>query len=146
MYSFFKGVHSLSAYFVLTFLVVGTIVFFIARLKKENFTQRHKVISLVTMSAVHLQAVLGLLLYFFFSPITGTAFGDFSGAMKNPEVRYYLVEHSLVMILVVVFVTVGYSKAKRTQISQRKINISFRTYFLALILCLTRVPWGKWFS
>jgi hypothetical protein len=56
----------------------------------------------------------------------------------------YNVEHPLIMILAVVFVTMGYSKHKKKLTSKPKFKMLAIFYTLALILVLSRIPWSAW--
>lgn len=145
MYSFIKSTHSLIAYVVLLLLLVGTVIFYVALKQKKDFSPKHRVLNLVTVSTVHLQALFGLLLYAL-SPLVQSAFSDIGSAMKNSEMRYFFLEHTLVMLLMLLVITLGNARAKRANSSERKVRISFRAFFLALLLCLTRIPWERLFS
>ena len=52
--------------------------------------------------------LLGLLLYFVFSPLTKAALGDFAGAMKDPLMRFWAVEHVFGMVIGVALAHVGH--------------------------------------
>jgi len=65
--------------------------------------------------------------------------------MKDSTLRLYLVEHPLMMILAVVFITVGYSKHKKKLTSQPKFKMLAIFYTLALVFVLSRIPWSAWF-
>jgi hypothetical protein len=67
----------------------------------------------IFLGALDLQMLLGLLLYFVFSPLTKAALGDFAGAMKDPLMRFWAVEHAFGMIIGVALAHVGMSRARR---------------------------------
>lgn len=89
--------------------------------------------------AFDLQVLVGLLLYVWLSPITSGAFGDMGAAMKNSDVRFYLVEHSLLMIVAAVLVHIGASRARKKD-SPLQAAIF---YTLAFIAVLAMVPWDR---
>ena len=66
--------------------------------------------------------------------------------MKDSLLRLYAVEHITVMILAVVFITMGYSKHKKKQEATAKFKILAILYTLALVLMLSRIPWQQWFA
>lgn len=107
----------------------------------KNFTTRDDLLSILLISLFHTQLVLGLLLYFFYSPITLPAFSDFGAAMKNSYVRYWAVEHIFIMILSVVIAQVGRIMIKRSHSDRGKFRNSVIYFLLALILILSRIPW-----
>ena len=62
-------------------LIAGllTIIFAISGMvNKKDYTKRDRVTSLVFISSLHLQLLIGLLLYFVLSPITLQALSDFA--------------------------------------------------------------------
>jgi hypothetical protein len=63
--------------------------------------------SLLFTIAIDLQLVLGLLLYFVFSPATTLAMSDMASAMQNAPWRYWVAEHPTMMVLAVVFAHVA---------------------------------------
>ena len=65
--------------------------------------------------------------------------------MKNSNLRLYLVEHPLIMIISIILITVGYSKHKKKLSSTKKFRMIAIFYALALILMLSRIPWNAWF-
>ena len=67
----------------------------------------------VLVIALGLQMLVGLLLYFVFSPLTKAALGDFAGAMKDPLMRFWAVEHVFGMIIGVALAHVGMTRARR---------------------------------
>ena len=62
----------------------------------------------IFLGVLDLQMLLGLLLYFVFSPLTKAALGDFAGAMKDPLMRFWAVEHVFGMIIGVALAHVGH--------------------------------------
>ncbi|MBL8857024.1 MAG: hypothetical protein JNL28_00765 [Planctomycetes bacterium] len=90
---------------------------------------------------VDVQFLLGLLLYLVWSPQTKTAMQDFGAAMKNPELRFWAVEHAAVMILAVVFVHLGKIFARRATSDASKQRRTAVWFFLALVLMVLRTPW-----
>ncbi len=103
-------------------------------------------VPLYAMSAVHLQLLLGLILYFI-SPYVRFE----SGVMKDTLLRFYTVEHISMMLLAVVLVTVGYVRAKRQAEAAGSQRI-FWFYLAGLLLILVAIPWpfraglnGNWF-
>jgi len=104
-------------------------------------------LSLFALIVTHIQFLIGLLL-FFVSPsgmksISNNGMGE---VMKDSNLRLYAVEHPMVMILAVVFITMGYSKHKKKLVSKPKFKVLTIFYTIALVLMLSRIPWQQWFS
>ncbi len=139
MYTGFQHLHSGIAYLVLLILV-GVVIYALMNVIKGNsFTEKSRKISLIGLIAAHTQLLIGFVLYFI-SPnvmFSGEAMGD---AMS----RLYLLEHPLTMIIAIVLITIGYSKAKNAiqDVAGHKKILIF--YGLGLFLILLRIPWSVW--
>lgn len=92
--------------------------------------------------SLDVQVLLGLLLYFVFSPITTAAFSDFGAAMANSAVRFFLVEHSLIMIVALILAHVGRALAKKADTDVGKHKRAAIFYTLAMLSILAVIPWG----
>lgn len=142
MISFFKHLHSGLAYLVLLGLVLSVLVFFIKWMSNKQFGKGDKILALLTLIFTHLQLVFGLVLYFF-GPMGLKLFGT-EGLMKDSTLRLYAVEHISVNIIGIILITVGYSKAKRLDLSKSKFGNLSVFYLLGLVLILSRIPWNAW--
>lgn len=130
-YNILVSAHSGLRWLLLIALVIAVIQSFSKRGKFGEIKETKSV--LITLILTHLQLLAGLLLYF----ISGKV--QFGGnTMSNSVIRFFTVEHSLMMIIAVVLITVGYSKAKK---APKPFKIVFNFYLLALILILVAIPW-----
>ena len=93
------------------------------------------------ISALDLQVLLGLLLYFLLSPITAAVLRDFGGAMSNPALRYWGVEHVFGMIAGLVLSHIGRSRLRRLDNDARRHKTAAIFFTLALIAILASIPW-----
>ena len=93
------------------------------------------------ISALDLQMLLGLALYFLLSPITGAALSDFGGAMSNPAMRFWAVEHPAGMIAGIVLAHIGRSRLRRQGTDARRHKTASIFFALALIAVLASQPW-----
>lgn len=66
--------------------------------------------------------------------------------MKDATARLFIVEHPLMMILGVVFLTIGFSKQKNKTTDFTKFKTIANFYGIALLLVLSRIPWGQWLN
>ena len=90
-----------------------------------------------------IQFLIGMILYAFVSPFTKAAFADFGAAMKNADLRFYAVEHILMMVIALVFVHIGKSKSKKAVASWKKHRAAAIWFGLALVLILVGIPWNR---
>lgn len=129
--------HSTLRWVVLILLVV-TIVDSLIRMYRP-VTNTEKKLALFTLASVHLQILIGLALYFFGDHVTEMiAQGD---VMKDSVSRFWVVEHFAGMVIAAVFITVGYSRAKRQAEKWAKHRMIFIYYLVGLLLILASIPW-----
>ncbi len=91
---------------------------------------------LYAMIATHVQLLLGLWLYFISSYVKFT-----EGFMKDPLLRFYSVEHLTLMLLAILTITIGYSRAKRKPTEEGRGRTTFLYYLIGLLLILLAIPW-----
>ena len=91
--------------------------------------------------SVDLQVLVGLLLYFFFSSFTMSAWRDMAGAMADDVIRFWAVEHTIGMLVATAFVHVGRVKVRKAADSPRKHFLAAIFFGLALVLMLVSIPW-----
>lgn len=104
--------------------------------KNKPFVTSGKKPSLYALIAVHIQFLVGLILYFTSPKVV------FSGsAMKDDVLRYFLVEHNLIMLIAIVLITIGYSRSKRLTDDAKKYRSIRLFYILGLVLILIGIPW-----
>ncbi len=141
MYTGLLHLHSYFAYLLLGALVFSIVYILMAYVNKQPFTDKHRKIALIGFIASHVQLLFGLILYF----VSPLGMSNISGAvMKNAEMRLYAVEHPLTMLIGVILITVGYSKAKKLTDSDQRYKKILIFYIIGLILVLSRIPWISW--
>lgn len=140
-----KVLHSYWAYLVLLILILATFNAIIKTLSKKPYGPKDFRISLFTLIVSHIQLLIGIVLYFVSPYFTAFSEQGMGEVMKNSNLRLYLVEHPLVMIIAIILITIGYSKHKKKLSSTKKFRTIAIFYALALILVLSRIPWSAWF-
>lgn len=88
-----------------------------------------------------IQLLVGLLLYFFASPITAAALRDFGAAMGNAATRFYAVEHLALMAVALVLAHVGGVLSKKRSADPARFRVATVLFGLALVLILAAIPW-----
>ena len=139
-------IHSGWAYLVLVVLVLATFNALIKYFGDKEFDAKDFRISLFALIAMHIQLLLGIVLFFtkdYFGTIS--EMGGMSELMKNDSLRDKVIEHPLMMIIAIALLTIGYSKHKKKLVSRPKFKMLAIFYTLALILVLAKIPWGVWF-
>ncbi len=146
MYDAIQIVHSYWAYLVVIIIALATINANIGFFGKKEYLPKDFRISLFALIITHIQLLIGIII-FFVSPLVVWFSGTHKVGeiMKDATLRLYNVEHPLVMILTVVFITMGYSKHKKKLTSTPKFKVLTIFYTIALVLMLSRIPWANWF-
>ncbi|WP_264519917.1 hypothetical protein [Flavobacterium sp. N1994] len=140
MYHFIQKFHSGWAYLALLLLVFAIINSWIGMSSKKEFTPKDRKIALFGLIATHIQLVVGLILYFV-SPLGKEALD----LIKDAAFRLTAIEHPLVNIIAIVFITIGWSKHKKATTSEAKFKSIAIFYALGLVFILSRIPWNLWF-
>ena len=141
MYEGFKSFHSSIAYLTVLLCVITMVYTLLSFFTSKIYSPLNKKFAFYTLIAVHLQILLGLILYFI-SP-NGISAAS-SGFMKDATMRFQIIEHPLTMIIAAVLITIGYSKSKR-QVNESKGLTTVLIYFgIGVLLILLRIPWNIW--
>jgi hypothetical protein len=143
MYTGLLHTHNLLRWMVLIAMLIAIILAFAGWFGKKEWTKKDNLAGLLVTIFVDLQLVIGLILYLFVSPFTKSAFADFGEAMKNSVLRFYAVEHILLMIIALVFVHIGRIKSKKATIFEKKHKAAAIWYGIAFILILAGIPWDR---
>ncbi len=100
------------------------------------YEKSDKMINLFTMISLHIQLLLGLILYF-----TSPKVAFVEGWMKVSQLRFYGMEHIAVMVIAIAVITIGRKKAEKAAnpaLKHQKIAV---WYTIGLLLILASIPW-----
>lgn len=146
MYTGLLHTHNLFRWLVLLAILAAIIMAFVGWLNKRKWQKSDNMVGLVLMIFMDIQLLVGLILYALVSPLTKAAFNDFGAAMKNPDLRFYAVEHILMMIVALVLVHIGRAKSKKALEPWKKHRAAAVYYTISLIVILAAIPWDRtWF-
>ncbi len=129
--------HSGLRYIVLALLVIA-IFNAIANLKSNKYEKKDKMINLFAMIFLHIQLVLGLVLYFL-SPKVQFVKEIFDKDFDS--IRFFTLEHILLMVVGITLVTLGRKKAESLPEPASKHKMILRYYGLGLIIIFIAIPW-----
>ena len=143
MYTGLLHTHNLFRWLALVAAVVAIAIAFAGWLGKKEWKKSDNLIGLLFTIFIDIQFLVGIILYAFVSPITKAAFADFGAAMGNADLRFYAVEHIVIMIVALAVIHIGRSKSKKaaTPVKQHKAAALF--YSIGLILILLGIPWDR---
>ena len=140
-----KIIHSYWAYLVLALLIIATVNAIIGLTQNKTFKDKDLRISLFTLIVMHIQLLIGLGWYFMSPSYKALKEVGMGEAMKNSDLRLLSVEHPLMMIIAIVFITIGWSKHKKQTTDNGKFKTIAVFYGLGLLFVLSRIPWSQWF-
>lgn len=137
MYNGLLHAHSGLRWIVLIFLII-TVIVSLSKWLSKDATISKGISSLFRFNTLffHVQFVLGVILLFLsdkvnFSPDT----------WSNSAIRFFTLEHSLMMIIAVVLVTIAGARFKRLPSAKAKYKNIFIFNLIALLLVLAMIPW-----
>jgi hypothetical protein len=140
MYEFIQKFHSGWAYLALLLLVIAALNSVLGMVSKKEFSSKDRTIALLGLIFSHVQLLVGLVLYFI-SPLGKAGLSE----MSNAAIRLTALEHPLINIIAIVFITIGWSKHKKVTTSEAKFKTISIFYGIGLLLILARIPWHLWF-
>ena len=136
VYSILIHIHSGIRWLVLIFILVA-IANAVAKLsRKSSADTKDSIFNRLSLIVMHLQLVLGLVLYFISPKVIFSA-----ASMRESLLRFFLVEHLSLMVIAVILITVGYLKSENATDAIKKFRLIIVYYSIALLLILAGIPW-----
>ncbi len=137
IYEIFKDIHSGFRYVVFALVLVAIIQSLLGWVGKKPYTEINRKINLFALISAHTQLLIGIILYFL-SPYVQFN----SSTMKDATTRYFTVEHWVGMIIAIALITVGHSKAKKTELSESKHKTIALFYIIAFLVIIGTIMAG----
>ena len=141
MYPTILAIHSLVRWFVLISLIYSIYIAYTGWLQNKTFTKRDNSIRHWTATIAHVQLIFGIWLYFV-SPLVDYFLHNFHEAVHQREIRFFGMEHNILMLTAIVLITIGSASAKRKQMDQQKFKTMAIWFSLALLIILISIPWS----
>jgi hypothetical protein len=135
----------LYAHSLLRWLVVVSLLYTLFRAARgyyrhTAFTAADNSARHITATIVHLQLLLGMLLYWQ-SPVTAYFRQYTANAMHTPDMLFFGLVHAVLMLAAVVMVTLGSAFAKRQATDHHRFKTLLIWYLIAFILIVIAIPW-----
>lgn len=140
MYQTLLIFHSYWRWLVLLSIIFSILKAFYGFRKRSEYSNFDGVIRKITISIIHIQLILGFIIYFI-SPFVTTFFSNVSDGLHLREVRFFAIEHSLMMFVSIVLITIGAVKVKRKSSSLLKNKATIVWFSIALLIILLNIPW-----
>lgn len=141
MYSFLLFSHSLIRWVVLATVIATLVRSYYGWLAGKPYTKSDNVLRLTTLSAVHIQATLGIILYCI-SPVIKYFFNNFKEAVHEKDFRFFGMEHSLMMLTAVVLISIASITCKKKSTDQQKFKTLAVWFSIAVLIILFSIPWN----
>src|SRR5687767_4239473 len=131
MYQILHHAHSGLRWVVLLLIIINIVNSIGGLTGNKIYTAKDKKLSFYALISTHIQVLIGLALYFMSPKV------QFSeNTMSNSLLRFFTLEHTLMMLIAVVLVTIGNRMAKAG-----RVKAVFWYYFIALVIILAAIPW-----
>ncbi|QNL52558.1 hypothetical protein H8S90_15610 [Olivibacter sp. SDN3] len=141
MYPTLLALHSSARWFVLISLLFAIIRAYHGWLSRKPFSTFDNGVRHWIATIVHIQLLFGLGLYVI-SPLVNYFLHHFKEAVHLREIRFFGMEHSLMMLIAVVVITIGSAKAKRKPTAVEKYKTMAIWFTVGLFIILTSIPWS----
>ncbi len=142
MYAFVLGTHNVLRWVVLLAALLALGSALRGWLGKQTWKESDRRFGVAFVGALDLQILLGLLLQFVLSPVTKSAYANMKVAMKESSLRFFAVEHILVMVVAAALAHVGSVMVKRAA-PEAKYRTAAIWFGLALLAILFGIPWFR---
>ena len=109
-------------------------------MSKRAYGKADNISGLFFMICCDIQLLIGLVLYFYnsyFSQLTTNT----KQVMANSVIRFFALEHSLMMIIAWLLVHIGRSMVKRGNTDAQKHKRTLIYFGIALVIILAMIPW-----
>ncbi len=141
LYNILLHAHSIGRWIILILLVVA--IFNSAIAGGRPFIKSDNRTGLILLITTDLMLLIGLLLWYFgpagYNLIENS--GGMSAVMKDSMSRFYAIEHSVGMLLAIIFIHIGKAQARSRISDNAKHRRTVIFYLLALLIILFTVPW-----
>ncbi len=141
MYMSILVLHSLLRWLVLLLGLVALARGLSGWLGSKPWTAVDNRFSAFFVISLDVQMLIGLILYFALSPLTTMGFENMGAAMQNSVVRFFLVEHLVMMVVAIALAHVGRAKSKKANDVAAKHRLGAIFFGLALAAILYAIPW-----
>lgn len=141
LYAIVLSLHNIVRWLVIIFALLVLFRAYSGWRSGRDWTKQDNRASMLFVTSLDVQLLLGLLLYFVFSSVTRPALSNFGAAMSDAVRRFFLVEHSGLMVLALLVAHFGRSLARRAHSSRFKFSRTAIWFTIALVIILVAIPW-----
>lgn len=140
MYSHLLVFHSLFRWLVLASLLLSLYRSVVGYSQHKSFTSTDNLFRHWTATIAHIQLIVGILLYIK-SPLIQYFWSNFGEGLGNANTTFFSVVHFGLMLISVVFVTLGSALAKRKPTDREKFRTMLIWFSASLLIIGLAIPW-----
>lgn len=140
MYQGMLHLHSFLRWAILILLLVA--IYKSLADRNKMFTAGHRKTGLFLMICADVMLLVGL--YQWFTGDKGLKMiqsSGFKSVMQNAGARFFVVEHTIAMLVAIILIHLGYSYSKKNVPDSQKHKRILLLYGLALLIILISIPW-----
>ena len=120
MYPLILGLHNILRYVIVVLAVILLVRAISGWMNKRAWDDSVQRFGTFYTMALDTQFLLGLLLYFAFSPLTKSALADFGAVMSQGVLRFFALEHPLYMLIAIGLGHAASTMAKKDDFAAEK--------------------------
>jgi hypothetical protein len=137
----FLTLHNLIRWLVIIFAILALVRAYRGWMQRLDWQPGDNQLGIIFTSVLDLQVLLGLVLYFLFSPFTPQLFANFSSAMKTPVTAFYGVEHLFGMVVAMGLAHAGRAIARKAKDAVGRHKATAIWFTIAVLVILISIPW-----
>jgi len=136
----FLSLHNVTRWIVLVLGIVLIVRSFLGWMKKWEYQERDRKLTPFFSGVYDLQILLGIIL-FFSKGWGGVLMNAPADVMKTAGLRFFAVEHWMLMIVSAALIHIGSAQVKKATESTKKYKRAAIWFTIALLLTLASIPW-----
>lgn len=143
MYPVVLVIHNIMRWVVVAFAIIALFNAYRGWFKSREWRKSDRLAGLFYTVSLDIQLILGIMLFFFLSPITQGALQNFREMMAVDELRFFALEHTFYMLLAVIFAHIGNTLAKKAPNAVSKHRRAAIWFSLSFIVLILGIPWWR---
>ncbi len=140
MYPYLLFIHNLFRWVVILLAIYALYNNYSGWRNTKVFTKKDKTLNGIFIGTLHLQLLIGIILYFGFSPYVHEAMDNMKTAMKDSTLRFWAVEHLGGMIVAIAIAQIGNIVSKKAVKDSDKFRKAFIYFMIAVLIIFLSHP------
>ena len=146
-YSAYLALHTWNRWAVLAVTLAAVLASFWGWKTRQPYGRGYRLLAWTSVWISSLQSFLGFTLYFYYDGYQKALWNSPGASMKNPDIRFFGVEHALAMFMTIGFVHLGAARARKSKDDQLSHRWLAWSHTAALAVMVLAVPWWRpWWS